>query len=169
MFDSRFLRVMAWRLCRRQTSEDLLSADACQVSVTRSLTLVQHPGLLAYSLSTFSHSLARAYGRRRTEPGERKRTDENRNGGGFIEPVTLMGTRKRNGRPRHLDAAAGCLGIVLMWCCTRGAVSRSLCMMFGLTLLTPMQRWLELLGKTTLLHMLASTSSRHQDQEANRC
>jgi hypothetical protein len=70
---------------------------------------------------------------------------------GFIEPVTLLGTGKRKGRPRHLDAA-GCLGLVLMWYRTRGAVSRTLCMMFGLTL-TQMQRWLKV-GKRILLCVL---------------
>jgi hypothetical protein len=69
---------------------------------------------------------------------------------GFVEPITLI-NGKRNGRPRHLDAE-GCLGLVLMWCRARGAVSRTLCMMFGLTL-TPMQRWLEV-GKRILLCVL---------------
>jgi hypothetical protein len=44
---------------------------------------------------------------------------------GFIEPAALMSTGKRNGRLQHLDAA-GCLGLVLMWCRARGAVPRSL-------------------------------------------
>jgi hypothetical protein len=70
---------------------------------------------------------------------------------GFIQPLVPLSTGKRNGRPRHLDAA-GCLGLVLMWYRTRGAVSRSLCLMFGLTL-TPMQRWLKL-GKRILLYIL---------------
>ena len=41
---------------------------------------------------------------------------------GFIERVAITSTGKRKGRTRHLDAA-GCLGLVLMWCRTRGAVS----------------------------------------------
>ncbi len=44
------------------------------------------------------------------------------------------------------------VSLVLMWYRTRGAVSRSLCLMFGLTL-TPMQRWLKL-GKRILLYIL---------------
>jgi hypothetical protein len=44
---------------------------------------------------------------------------------GFIEPAALMSTGKRNGRLQHLNAA-GCLGLVLVWCCARGAVPRSL-------------------------------------------
>jgi hypothetical protein len=67
---------------------------------------------------------------------------------GFIQPVATMSTRKRKGRTRHLDAA-GCLGLVLMWYRTRGAVSRSLCIMFGLTQ-TVMHRSLKF-GKRVLL------------------
>jgi hypothetical protein len=70
---------------------------------------------------------------------------------GFIEPVAITSTGKRKGRTRHLDAA-GCLGLVLMWYRTRGAVSRSLCLMFGLTE-TPMLCWLKF-GKRILLYVL---------------
>jgi hypothetical protein len=70
---------------------------------------------------------------------------------GLISPVPLTTTGKRKGRPRHLDAE-GCLGLVLMWYRTRGAVSRSLCIMFGLTQ-TVMFWWLKF-GKRVLLHIL---------------
>jgi hypothetical protein len=70
---------------------------------------------------------------------------------GLISPMPITTTGKRKGRPRHLDAA-GCLGLVLMWFRTRGAVSRSLCMMFGLTE-TVMCRWLKF-GKRVLLYTL---------------
>jgi hypothetical protein len=53
----------------------------------------------------------------------------------FRQLVATTSTGKRKGRPPHLDAA-GCLGLDLAWYCTRGgAVSRTLCIMFGLTLL----------------------------------
>ena len=70
---------------------------------------------------------------------------------GYISLAPVTTTGKRKGRPRHLNAA-GCLGLILMWYRTRGAVSRSLCMMFGLTH-TVMQRWLKF-GKRVLLYVL---------------
>lgn len=66
-----------------------------------------------------------------------------------IQLVATTSAGKRKGRPWHLDAA-GCLGPVLMWYCTRGPVSRSLCIMFGLTLTTAMLQLLKF-GKIVLL------------------
>jgi hypothetical protein len=68
--------------------------------------------------------------------------------------------REKKGRPRQLDAE-GCLGLVLMWYCTRGAVSRSLCIMFGLTL-TVMLHWLKF-GKRVLLSILQRQYRHVQD------
>ena len=51
------------------------------------------------------------------------------------------------GRPRSIDAT-GCLGLVLMWFRTTGAINRVLPLVFGLTQ-TPMERWLKL-GKRCL-------------------
>jgi hypothetical protein len=45
------------------------------------------------------------------------------------------------GCPRSIDAA-GCLGLILLWFRTTGAVNRSLPLIFGLTQ-TPMDRWLK--------------------------
>jgi hypothetical protein len=71
---------------------------------------------------------------------------------GFPSHTPVTTTGKRKGRPRHLDAA-GCLGLVLMWCRTRGAISLSLLrIMFGLTQ-TVVFRWLKF-GKRVLLHVL---------------
>jgi hypothetical protein len=70
---------------------------------------------------------------------------------GFIQPAATTSTGARKGRTRYLDAA-GCLGLVLMWYRTRGAVSRSLCIMFGLSQ-TVMHRSLKF-GKRVLLYVL---------------
>jgi hypothetical protein len=75
---------------------------------------------------------------------------------GFIQLLAITSTGKRKGRPRHLNAA-GCLGLVLIWYHTRGSVSRSLCIMLGLTL-TAMLRSLKF-GKRVLLRIL----QRHPD------
>ena len=68
---------------------------------------------------------------------------------GFIVPLATTSTGKRKGRPRHHNST-GCLGLVIMRYRTRGAVSRSLCLMFGLTE-TTMLRWLKF-GKRVLLY-----------------
>jgi hypothetical protein len=68
---------------------------------------------------------------------------------GFIRrKVTSTSTTSGyRGRPRSIDAV-GCLGLILMWYRTTGAVNRSLPLIFGLTQ-TPMDRWLRF-GKRCL-------------------
>ena len=51
-------------------------------------------------------------------------------GTGFIRPKELDVLGNPCGRPRDLNPI-GCLGLVLMWCRTRGATSRTLNIMFG--------------------------------------
>ncbi|KAG7336804.1 DDE superfamily endonuclease [Nitzschia inconspicua] len=61
-----------------------------------------------------------------------------------VDEATGVIVRKRydiKGRKRSIDAK-GALALVLMWYRTKGAVSRTLCLIFGLTM-TPMQKWLQ--------------------------
>ena len=57
----------------------------------------------------------------------------------------------KKGRPRSLDAI-GCLGLVLMWYRTKGAVTRTLSLVFGITN-SPMERFLRF-GKLLLYQAL---------------
>jgi hypothetical protein len=70
---------------------------------------------------------------------------------GIIYEKKTTGNGSRRGRPRSIDAV-GCLGLILMWYRTKGAVTRSLVLTFGLTL-TPFERWLNF-GKRILYKAL---------------
>jgi hypothetical protein len=60
---------------------------------------------------------------------------------GFIRKKKKSVAAGYRGRPRSIDAA-GCLGLILLWYRTTGAVNRSLPLIFGLTQ-TPTDRWLK--------------------------
>ena len=71
---------------------------------------------------------------------------------GAIRPKVLRRDGLPEGRPRDLTAC-GCLGLVLVWYCTRGSCARTLAMMFGQTS-TPLYKWLKF-GRKVLLHVLS--------------
>lgn len=72
----------------------------------------------------------------------------------------------KKGRKRSLDAI-GCLGLVLMWFRTKGAMSRTLPLVFGLTF-TPMVRWL-CFGKRCLFVALSDFKPKLPDEfQCNR-
>ena len=73
----------------------------------------------------------------------------------IIRPKRLTREGKPEERPRDMTAC-GCLGLVLMWYCTRGSCARSSALMFGQTS-TPLYKWLKFCRKV-LLHVLTRDS-----------
>jgi hypothetical protein len=80
--------------------------------------------------------------------------------GAIVEKPTA-----NRGRKRSIDAA-GALGLVLMWYRTKGAVTRTLPLIFGLTL-TPMVKWLRF-AKVCLFEALADFAPKMPSVEQTR-